>query len=121
MKPVLYIAMLGVGAALLLGATPYHKKVDRELSEWNAKVETLRARSQKAGESTRQTLEKDTEEIQTKLNEARRTLDHMVATGSEKSKPVRHNLNQALKEIRELYRKAASRFKSSRSKEKSQS
>ena len=116
MRSFLLVAVMALATSAFAEA-PYHQKVDKELNEWNAKVESLRDRSQQAGEKTRETIQKDTAELQQKLAEARETLNKMLATSADKSKPLRQNLNQALHEIRNLYRKAVSHIKASDSKE----
>lgn len=104
------LLLVVIFAASSVRAESYPKKVERELDRLGTKVESLRAQSQHAGEKTRNVLDKDTRVLQEKLEQARRSLNEMVSNGTENSKPIRRHLDDAVKEIRGLYRKAAAHF-----------
>jgi hypothetical protein len=113
MKRILLLAILLCGTVIPLRASreSYQQKVERELSQWNERVENLRKRSEAVGHETRSEIDRRVDELQERTVVARKRLEDLRnATGSRWSS-FRREVESALKDVRRAYRSTMTYFR----------
>jgi predicted ATP-binding protein involved in virulence len=89
----------------------YEEKIDAQLKEWNAQIDLLKAKADKAKTEAKIDYYKTIEALQHKQEEARIKLKELKAAGDEAWEDVKKGAEKAWAEIKTAYNDAASRFK----------
>jgi hypothetical protein len=89
----------------------YEEKIDAQLKEWNAQIDLLKAKADKARAEAKIEYYKTIDALQHKQEEARRKLKELKTAGDEAWEDVKKGAEKAWDEIRIAYKDAASRFK----------
>ena len=98
------------GAGSAEAKESYLRKAEKELKEWNAKVDALQKRSAKAGARTRVEFDRDVLVVQEKLGEVRKSLTQLQGSGESGWKGFSREIDEGLRDVKRAYRKAASFF-----------
>jgi predicted ATP-binding protein involved in virulence len=89
----------------------YEEKIDAQLKEWNAQIDLLKAKADKAKTEAKIDYYKTIDALQHKQEEARTKLKELKAAGDEAWEDVKKGAEKAWAEIKTAYKDAASRFK----------
>jgi len=89
----------------------YEEKIDAQLKEWNAQIDLLKAKADKAKAEAKIDYYKTIDALQHKQEEARAKLKELKAAGDEAWEDVKKGAEKAWAEIKTAYKDAASRFK----------
>jgi hypothetical protein len=89
----------------------YVKKAETEFKEWNAKVDELRAKSEKAGSKTRKDLDAQMKTLEDNLTAARKGLTNLQGSSESSWIGFRKDMEKALREVKNSYEKTVSFFK----------
>jgi uncharacterized protein YqgV (UPF0045/DUF77 family) len=86
----------------------YVEKANRQLQEWNVKVDELQKRVEKAGTSTRVELDQALRAVRENLDIFRRKVTEVQGSGESSWKSLRRGADAAFKDVKHAYRKATS-------------
>jgi hypothetical protein len=89
----------------------YEEKIDAQLKEWNAQIDLLKAKADKAKAEAKIDYYKTIDALQHKQEEARTKLKELKTAGDEAWEDVKKGAEKAWAEIKTAYKDAASRFK----------
>jgi multidrug resistance efflux pump len=89
----------------------YEEKIDAQIKEWNAQIDMLKAKADKAKAEAKIDFYKTIDALQHKQEEARAKLKELKAAGDEAWEDVKNGAEKAWAEIKTAYKDAASRFK----------
>ena len=89
----------------------YEEKLDAQLKEWNAQIELLKTRADKAKAEVKIEYYKTIEALQGKQNEAKTKLRELKTAGDEAWEDVKKGAEKAWAEVKTAYHDASSRFK----------
>jgi predicted ATP-binding protein involved in virulence len=89
----------------------YEEKIDAQLKEWNAQIDLLKAKADKAKAEAKIDYYKTIDALQHKQEEARTKLKELKTAGDEAWEDVKKGAEKAWAEIRIAYKDATSRFK----------
>lgn len=89
----------------------YEEKIDAQIKEWNAQIDLLKAKADKAKAEAKIDFYKTIDALQHKQEEARTKLKELKTAGDEAWEDVKNGVEKAWAEIRIAYKEAASRFK----------
>jgi peptidoglycan hydrolase CwlO-like protein len=87
------------------------KNTEERLQQWNAKVEALRKRAEKAGSRTRVEIDRDLKALQEETGALQKSLSELKGSKEGTWTRLRHGIEQAFHEIKESYKRAKSAFK----------
>jgi hypothetical protein len=96
----------------------YLKKANRELQEWNAKVDDLEKRLEKAGTWTREELDQALSTVRQNLGIFQQKVTDVKGSSENGWTTVRKNADEALRDVKHAYREATSSLKNDKQKEK---
>jgi len=96
----------------------YVKKANREVQEWNAKVDDLQKRSEKVGAQTRDELDRALQTVREKLGIFQQKVTDVKGSGENGWTTLRKNADEALRDVKHAYREATSSLKNDKQKEK---
>lgn len=96
----------------------YLKKANRELQEWNAKVDALQKRSEKAGVRTREELDRALKTVRENLGIFQQKVTEVQGSSESGWKTFRKNADEAFKDVRHAYQEATSSLAKDKQKEK---
>jgi hypothetical protein len=95
----------------------YVKKANQELQEWNAKVDDLQKRSEKAGAWTREELEKALSAVRQSLGIFQQKVIDVQGSGDGWTH-LRKSADDAFRDVKHTYREATSSLDKNKHKEK---
>jgi hypothetical protein len=96
----------------------YIKKANQELQVWNAKVDELQKRSEKAGAWTREELERALRTVRHNLGIFQQKVTDVQGSGESGWTTLRKNADEAFRDVKHAYREATSDLKKDKHKEK---
>ena len=89
----------------------YEEKFDAQLDEWNAQIELLKAKADKAKAEVKIEYYETIETLQRKQNDAKANLRELKAAGDEAWEDLKTGAEKAWAEVKTAYHDASSRFK----------
>lgn len=89
----------------------YEEKLDAQMKEWNAQIELLRAKADKAKAEVKIEYYKTIEALQRKQNDAKAKLQELKTAGDEAWEDLKTGAEKAWAEVKTAYHDASSRFK----------
>jgi len=89
----------------------YHKKLDAQLKEWDARLALLSAKTQKATADARIHYENELESLKSKQAAARKTLEELGKRGENAWEDMKDGAEKAWDEMNKAIEKMAARFK----------
>ncbi len=89
----------------------YEEKLDAQLKEWNAQIDLLKARADKARAEAKIEYYKTIEALQSKQNEAVTKLQELKTAGDEAWEDLVTGADKAWDEVKAAFHNAASKFK----------
>ena len=89
----------------------YEEKLDAQMKEWNAQIELLRAKADKAKAEVKIEYYKTIEALQRKQNDAKAKLRELKTAGDEAWEDLKAGAEKAWAEVKTAYHDASSRFK----------
>ena len=96
----------------------YVKKANRELQEWNAKVDDLEKRSEKAGTRTREELDQALQTVRKNLGIFQEKVTDVKGSSENGWTTLLKSADEALQDVKHAYREATSTLKKVMQKEK---
>ena len=127
MKRTITAALLLISLGLTLGwasepsksQDSYLTKAEKEVQEWTIKLKSLQERSEKSGSKSREELDKQIKIANEKLAFVRQDLEKLRVASGGSWISIRKGLEDAMRDLKKDYRKAASYFDKAEIKEKS--
>jgi len=89
----------------------YRVKAEEELNDLKKKVAELQTEVKESGAGAREKLGRELEELKKKEQTAREKLNELEETSAEKWEEFKSDMDAALQDLQESYRKAVSHFK----------
>jgi len=89
----------------------YEDKLDAQLAEWNAKIDLLKAKADKATAEAKIEYYKTIESLQHKQADAKAKLQELKTSGDEAWEDIKAGAEKAWTEVKDAYHDASSRFK----------
>ncbi len=89
----------------------YQEKMEAQLQEWQAKIDTLKAKAQQASTDARLQYEKQIDALRPKLAAARQKLQELKTSSESAWGDVKTGMEAAWNELKTAWDKAASQFK----------
>lgn len=89
----------------------YEEKLDAQMKEWNAQIELLRAKADKAKAEVKIEYYKTIEALQRKQNDAKAKLQELKTAGDEAWEDLKTGAEKAWAEVKTACHDASSRFK----------
>jgi hypothetical protein len=89
----------------------YEEKIDAQIKEWNAQIDLLKAKADKAKAEAKIDFYKTIDALQQKQEEAKAKLKELKTAGDEAWEDVKKGAEKAWADIRKAYKDATSRFK----------
>jgi multidrug resistance efflux pump len=89
----------------------YEEKIDAQIKEWNAQIDLLKAKADKAKAEAKIDFYKTIDALQQKQEEAKAKLKELKTAGDEAWEDVKKGAEKAWADIRTAYKDATSRFK----------
>jgi len=89
----------------------YEEKIDAQIKEWNAQIDLLKAKADKAKAEAKIDFYKTIDALQRKQNEARTKLQELKTAGDEAWEDLKTGAEKAWAEVKAAYHDASSRFK----------
>jgi len=86
----------------------YLKKANQELREWNAKVDDLQKRSEKAGVRTRAEFDRALQAVRENLGIFQQKVTDVKGSGESGWTTLRRRADEAFRDVRQAYREATS-------------
>ena len=86
-------------------------KLEEKMAEFGRQVAALEMKARRASADTRQGIEAAIKELQPKAGQVQEKLDQMKSAGAAGWGDIALGIDSAIDELKEAYRKAASRFK----------
>src|SRR5262245_12628803 len=86
----------------------YLKKADKQVQEWNSKIQSLEDRSQDSGTKTRKELDEKISAVRRALDAAREKLEKLRGSSESAWRSLRDGLDRTFDDIKNHYQKAAS-------------
>ena len=91
-------------------AKPKGSKLEEKMVELGRQVAVLEMKARRAGADTRKELEATIKELQKKADQVQKKMDQMKSAGAAGWGDIALGIDSAIDELKEAYRKAASRF-----------
>ncbi|PWN06491.1 hypothetical protein [Rhodohalobacter mucosus] len=88
----------------------YIDNMAAKLKEWNAEVEKLEAKAQRAGTDAKKEISKEIQELRTKKNVAQDKLDDVKEAGEDAWKELQTEAEDAFEDIKSALDNAVNRF-----------
>ncbi|GJL79191.1 MAG: hypothetical protein NPINA01_21800 [Nitrospinaceae bacterium] len=89
----------------------YLQKFRAQLDEWDAEIQKLKARAQKASAELKIDYKEDLEEMRAKQEVARKKLDELTHSGDEAWEDLKDGMEKAWNDLGAAVKSAISRFK----------
>lgn len=89
----------------------YEEKLKAQLDEWNAKIDVLKAKAEKAGAKTKVDYYETIEELQKKRTKAKDKLQELRAAGDDAWEDLKTGVDQTWSSLGDAVNSAVSRFK----------
>ena len=89
----------------------YRKKLEAQLDEWNAKIEVLKAKANKAEASAKVEYHETIEDLQKKRSNAKDKLQELRNAGEDAWEDLKGGLEQSWSDLEAAVKAATSRFK----------
>jgi small-conductance mechanosensitive channel len=89
----------------------YLKEAEARLSEWNAKVERLEKRSEKAGAKTRLEIDRDLRSVRKQLEKIHRSLNETAGSRESGLKKFSRTTDEAFQNVKRTFQKAVTVLK----------
>ena len=89
----------------------YEEKLDAQYDEWNARIDLLKAKSDKAKAEAKIEYNKNIEALEIKHKEAGTRLHELKTAGDEAWESLKTGAERAWDEVKTAYHSAASKFK----------
>ena len=89
----------------------YEEKLDAQLKEWNAQIDLLKAKADKAKAEAKIEYYKTIEAVQRKQNDAAAKLKELKTAGDDAWEDIKSGAEKAWAEVKTAYHDASSRFK----------
>lgn len=89
----------------------YQEKIEAQLKEWSAKVDDLKAKGDKSKAELRKMYEKQIQDLRSKQEALEKKLQGLRDSGDEAWEDFKEGVENAVREMKEALRQAASRFK----------
>ena len=86
-------------------------KLEEKMAEFGRQVAALEMKARRVGADTRKEIEAAIKELQPKAGQVQKKLDQMKSAGAAGWGDIALGIDSAIDELKEAYRKAASRFK----------
>ncbi len=86
-------------------------KLEEKMAEFGRQVAALEMKARRVSADTREEIEAAIKELQTKAGQVQEKLDQMKSAGAAGWGDIALGIDSAIDELKEAYRKAASRFK----------
>ena len=87
------------------------RRMHAKLDQWNADIDTLKAKADSAGTEARTEYHKQLETLRSKRDEARSKLNELETAGESAWEDLKAGVEMAWESVSEAVRSAASRFK----------
>lgn len=91
-------------------AKPKRSQLEEKMAAFGRQVAALEMKARRAGVDTRKEVEAAIKELQTKADQVQEKLDQMKSAGAAGWGDIALGIDSAIDELKEAYRKAASRF-----------
>lgn len=91
-------------------AKPKGSKLEEKMAQFGRQVAVLEMKARRAGADSRKEIETAIKELQTKADQVQKKMDQMKAAGAAGWGDIALGIDSAIDELKEAYRKAASRF-----------
>jgi len=89
----------------------YIDKYKAQLDQWEAEIESLKAKAAETSAETRIEYEKQIGDLQEKISEHRRKMEEASEAGSDAWQELKAGLDKAFTELQSAWDKAVSRFR----------
>jgi universal stress protein A len=89
----------------------YVAKVEAQLKDWGAKIDKLKDKAEKSGETVKAKYDQQIEELRKKQEAVRGRMRDYRTTGGEAFGDLKGGLDQALEELKKSFKQAVFRFK----------
>jgi chromosome segregation ATPase len=89
----------------------YQEKIQAELREWQARIDTLKARADKARAEKKVEYYEQIETLRNKREQARQKLEELQAAGDSAWEDLKAGVDSALEDLGQAVGKATDRFK----------
>ena len=89
----------------------YEEKLDAQMKEWNAQIDLLKAKADKAKAEAKIEYYKTIEAVQRKQNDAAAKLRELKTAGDDAWEDIKTGAEKAWAEVKTAYHDASSRFK----------
>ena len=89
----------------------YQEKIQAELREWQARVDTLKARADKAEAEKKVEYYEQIEALRSRQEQARQKLEELQAAGESAWEDLKAGVDSALEDLGQAVGKATDRFK----------
>ncbi len=89
----------------------FREKLEAQLKEWNARIDLLKAKAEKAKAEAKIEYSKDIENLKAKRDALRGKLAEWQSAGSEAMESIKAGVEKAAADLKSAIEKAASKFK----------
>ena len=89
----------------------YEKKLEAQLDEWNAKIDVLKAKAERAGAEAKVDYEETIEDLKQKRSAAKSKLQDLRQAGDDAWEDIKSGVEQAWDEFGNAVKQATDRFK----------